>query len=236
MFETESPDPTGVSAEDQRALSEDNREEHEVMVAQKEEMKQREEKERMEMLEALMGGYQVEEMLESAVKAAVRKKTGGRKKGGGKGTGKPAFPQVGAGSRVAKMEESVLDFFRHSKKGKGRRVKGEGKQERGWMDVEGEEGQGRVDAAELVKMAFGEEGTGAPETTTDDHSMPGASEGGSLEITNPGDDDEDASSRESKANKASKLANPAPRRSTRAKKPPAVRTGATLGGSRGGKK
>ena len=58
-----------------------------MMEAQREEMKQREEKERMEMLEALMGGYQVEELLESAVKAALKKKAAGRKKGGRRGMG-----------------------------------------------------------------------------------------------------------------------------------------------------
>jgi len=69
MFEDKSP---GGAEEDQRVLWEDNKEAHEVMVAQREEMKQREEKERMEMLEALMGGYQVEELQELAVSAAVK--------------------------------------------------------------------------------------------------------------------------------------------------------------------
>jgi len=36
MFEDESPGPVGGSEEDQRALREDNRESHEVMVAQRE--------------------------------------------------------------------------------------------------------------------------------------------------------------------------------------------------------
>jgi len=65
MFEDESP---GGSKEDHRALREDNKEAHEVMDAQREEMRKREKKERMEMLQALIGSYQVEELLESAVK------------------------------------------------------------------------------------------------------------------------------------------------------------------------
>ena len=41
--EDESPGPVGGSEENQRALREDNRESHEVVVAQREEMKRREE-------------------------------------------------------------------------------------------------------------------------------------------------------------------------------------------------
>jgi len=78
MFEDESP---GGLEEDQRALREDNKEAHEVMAAQREEMRQREKKERMEMLEALMGGYQVEDLLESA---------GGSGKQGDQERGEPA--------------------------------------------------------------------------------------------------------------------------------------------------
>jgi len=88
MFENESP---GGLEEDQRALREDNKEAHEVMATQREEMRQREKKERMEILEVLMGGYQVEDLLESAVKAVAERKAGGRKRKG-KGTRKPAFP------------------------------------------------------------------------------------------------------------------------------------------------
>ena len=83
-------------------MKEESRESYEVMAAQREEMKLREEKERKEMLEALMGGYQVEELLETAVKEAIKKKGADRRKGGGKGLGKPVFPQVGAGNRVTK--------------------------------------------------------------------------------------------------------------------------------------
>jgi len=89
---------------------------------------------------------------------------------------------VGAGSRVAKKEESVSDFFRHSKKGGERKRGGEGKQEGVWMDLEEEkmahsmgepqelkESAGKANAAELAKAAFGGEGTA--QTITDDHSM-----------------------------------------------------------------
>jgi len=180
MFEDESP---GELGEDHRALREDNKEAHEVMAAQREEMRQREKKERMEMLEALMGGYQVEDLLESAVKVVAERKA----KRKGKGTGKPAFPQVAAGNRVTKKEENLLDFFRHSKRGRKEEGKEKGKQGGDWMDVE-EETKGEVNAAELAKAAFGEDGAGAAEAITDDHSMgePEAStgEGGMLETLN----------------------------------------------------
>ena len=124
------------------------------MAAQREEMRQREKKERMEMLEALMGGYQVEDLLESAVKAVAERKAGGWKRKG-KGTGKPTFPQVAAGNRVTKKEENLLDFFRHSKRGRKEEGKEKGEQGGDWMDLE-EETKGEVDAAELAKAAFGE--------------------------------------------------------------------------------
>jgi len=183
MFEDESP---GGLEEDQRALREDNKEAHEVMAAQREEMRQREKKERMEMLEALMGGYQVEDLLESAVKAVAERKAGGRERKG-KGTGKPAFPQVAAGNRVTKKEENLLDFFRHSKRGRKEEGKQKGEQGGDWMDLE-EETKGEVDTAELAKAAFGEDGAGAAEAITDDHSMgepeESAGEGGPLETLN----------------------------------------------------
>jgi len=133
MFEDENP---GGSEEDQRELREDNREAHEVMAPQREEVRKREKKERMEMLEALMGGYQVEEPLESAVKAVGERKAGGKRKS--KGNVKPAFPQVAAGSRVAKNEENLLDFFWHSKRGGARKRGGKGEGEGDWMGLEEE--------------------------------------------------------------------------------------------------
>jgi len=166
MFEDES---SGELGEDQRALREGNKEAHEVMAAQREEIRQREKKERMEMLEALMGGYQVEDLLESAVKAVVERKAGGRKRKS-KGTGKPAFSQVAAGNRVTKKEENLLDFFRHSKRERKEEGKEKGEQGGDSMDLE-EETKGEVDAGKLAKAAFGEDGGGASEAITDDHSM-----------------------------------------------------------------
>jgi len=166
IFADESPQ--GLE-EEQRALREDNKEAHEVMATQREEIRQREKKKRMEMLEALMGGYQVEDLLESAVKAVAEMKTGGQKRKG-KGTRKPAFPQVVVGNRVTKKEESLLDFFRHSKRGRKEEGKEKGEQGGDWMDLE-EETKGEVDVVELVKVAFREDGAGVAEAITDDHSM-----------------------------------------------------------------
>jgi len=59
-----------------------------------------------------------------------------------------------------------------------------------------------------------------------------SSEEDDSEVKEVGDDDEDAASRESKAKKACKLANPAPQRSTRARKHPALRAAAGVAGIR----
>ena len=77
---------------------------------------------------------------------------------------------MAVGNRVAKKEENLLDFFKHSKR--GRKEGGKEKEEQGgdWMDLK-EETKGEVDAAKLAKAAFGEDRAGAPEAITDDHSM-----------------------------------------------------------------
>jgi len=90
-------------------------------------------------------------------------------------------------STVTKKEESLLDFFRHSKRGSKEEGKEKGEQGEDWMDLE-EETKGEVDAAELAKAAFGEGGAGSAEAITDNHSMgepeESAGEGGPLETPN----------------------------------------------------
>jgi len=101
----------------------------------------------------------------------------------------PTFPQMAAGNRVAKKEKSLLDFFRHSKRGRMEKGKEKGEQGRDWMDLE-EDTKGKVDTAELAKVAFRKDGAVAAETILDDHSMEesewSAGEGGPLETLNEG--------------------------------------------------
>jgi len=96
---------------------------------------------------------------------------------------------VAAGSRVAKKDESLLDFFRHSKRGRAKKRGGKGKREEDWMDLE-EEAKGEMNVGELAKAAFEGESAGLAEAITDDHSMgepeESAGEGGSLETLKEG--------------------------------------------------
>lgn len=152
---SESPDPGLGTEEDREIMRQEAREGAEVAAAQREEERKQKEKEEGEMLRALMGDYQVEELMAAATEGrAAKRKTKGRD------MGKPNFPQVGTGSRVQKREkESDADFFRRNRK------QAAGRKEKDPEAMEMEEKEGEL--AELFRTmagAFEEKETGGAKT------------------------------------------------------------------------